>query len=55
MLKQPQSDKDNWRRKKDNGKTSKFNKRKKTKSWKSNDLKKLKNNRKFNNAKKYRP
>jgi hypothetical protein len=54
MLRLPQSDKGNWIRKRDSGKTSKFNKRKRTKLWKSKDLKKLKNNRRFNSSKKYR-
>ena len=42
MLKPPPSDKDNYNKNKDNGKTLKFNKRKKIKLWKFKDLKKLK-------------
>lgn len=55
MLKPPPSDKDNYNKNKDNGKTLKFNKRKKIKLWKFKDLKKLKNNKKSNNSKKYKP
>lgn len=44
-------DKDNCKRKKDNGRLSKSNKRKKTKSWNFSDSKRSRNNRKSNNKK----
>ncbi len=54
MLKLLQLDKNNQTRKKDNGKHLKFKKKKKIKLWSFKDLKKSRNNNKFNNKKKFK-
>jgi hypothetical protein len=55
MLKPLPSGNDNSKKKKDNGITTKFNKKKKIKSWNSKDSKKSRNNNKSRNTKKSKP
>ena len=55
MLKLLLSEKGNQKKNRDNGKTIKFNKRKKTKLWNSKDSRKLDNKGKYKRLEKFKP